>query len=202
MKDQKENEKESGKEKERENRLRLLRRFRYAKDSVLANGMKAGDVYDAAKGIDGMTEDEACDWIDYMKAVDWLFPNGDAVDKKNFRRSLRMWHEMDGYVKALRERQAAVAKAAAAAVRRLHKSQRFCGVGQDAEEMERIKAKAAAERLAKAMAEDGAWTLCEERCAEFRAEGCVRCRHWSVPPQLRERPVPPEECIHFKAKGE
>ena len=191
----KEKQKESNKERIRENPPPPMR-LRHARSSVLCRGeFKAGDVYAAAYRIDGMTIDEACDWIDYMQEVDWVFANGQDVNGKNFRRSLRMWHRVDARVKAARAAEALM-------VSKRHKRATFGGVGADYEEIERIKAKVAAEKKAKAMAEDGAWTLCEERCAEFRAEGCVRCRHWSVPPQLRERPVPPEECIHFKAKGE
>ena len=142
-----------------------------------------------------MTQEEACDWIDYMEEVDWVFANGAPVNNRNFRRSLRMWHKSEARVAALRRGEAMV-------VRMRHKANRFGGLGQNIEEMERIKAKIAADKHAKAMAADDAWTLCEERCAEFCAEGCVKCKHCSVPPQLRVRPMPPEECIHFKSKGE
>lgn len=46
------------------------------------------------------------------------------------------------------------------------------------------------------------WTLCQERCANFKAGQCVRgCK---IPPPQQERPIPPEECRGFSklhAKG-
>ncbi len=43
------------------------------------------------------------------------------------------------------------------------------------------------------------WLLCAERCANFRdgrcAGGCI------TPPDRRPRPIPPEECQHYRANG-
>lgn len=181
----KEKDEERTKEEERENQ-QLQPRVRYARSCELCFGtMCAEMVFDAANEIKGMTRDEACDWIDYMKEVGWVFTSGNPVNKFNFRRSLRMWHKKNEEIN-LRHK--------------LHS--RYANIGQNFEEMERIKAKIAKDKLAKAMAQDDAWELCEERCAEFRADGCPNCKHWSIPPQLRERPIPPEECMHFKQKGE
>ena len=145
------------------------------------------DVIAASMRIKGMTKGEVKAWIEYMDEVDYRFTTGSNVNRRNFRRSMRMFHEMN--------------KAKALAVSHFHKAKYWTGTGTDYEEMERIKAKTAADRLSKAMAKDDAWELCEERCAEFNAEGCPKCRHWSIPPQLRERPVPPEECLNFRQKG-
>jgi len=195
MNNLKENEKERTKERVRENQPPQQPRLRHARTSVICDGcLTAGDVYVAASKIDGMTQEEACDWIEYMEEVGWVFANGAPVNNRNFRRSLRMWHKSEARVAALRRGEAMV-------VRMRHRATRFGGLGKDIEEMERIKAKIAADKHAKAMAADDAWILCKERCAEFNAGGCVQCKHWSVPPQLRERPIPPEECCWFVGKA-
>ena len=47
---------------------------------------------------------------------------------------------------------------------------------------------------------EGDWTLCAERCAAYRGGG--RCGGGCiVPPDRRPRPIPPEDCQHFSAKG-
>lgn len=40
------------------------------------------------------------------------------------------------------------------------------------------------------------WELCAERCGHFKCGEC-RAGH-TTPPQLRARPIPPEECMHFE----
>ena len=142
------------------------------------------DVVAASMRIKGMTTDEVKAWIGYMDEVGYLFATGQQVNRRNFRRSLRMWHKKNEEMAGTR-----------------HMANRFGGLGQNIEEMERIKAKIAADKHAKAMAADDAWILCKERCAEFNADGCIQCKHWSVPPQLRERPIPPEECCWFVGKA-
>ena len=52
------------------------------------------------------------------------------------------------------------------------------------------------------------WQLCEERCALYRAfknenGECRFCRAgYLVPPQLREHPIPPEQCARFGMRDE
>ena len=126
----------------------------------------------AAKKI-GMSRDELDGWIIFMDQVDWLFTNGKAITPNNFLRSLRMWHKMEP---KLREK-----------VRRI-KQPEF-----DYEAQER---RAEAKRKALSLM-PGAWELCDERCANFSG---ARCPHYNIPPQLRERPVPPEECPGYSRK--
>jgi len=46
------------------------------------------------------------------------------------------------------------------------------------------------------------WRLCAERCQHFDSKLC-RCRAGgTVPPDLREHPTTPEECLRFNRKGE
>ena len=149
---------------------------------------KANEVYDAAERI-GMTIEEVNCWMDFMDEVGWRFKDGTQVTKNTFARSLRMWHKVQP-------------KIVAETISRLHKTQRRAQMGCDFEEMERIKKSIAEKKLKAALSEPNAWELCDERCAEFCADGCPKCKHWSIPPQLRERPIPPEQCLHFKAKGE
>ena len=156
--------------------------------SVVCFGeIKASAVYDAAERI-GMTIEEVNCWMDFMDEVGWRFKDGTQVTKNTFARSLRMWHKVQP-------------KIVAETISRLHKTQRLAQMGCDFEEMERIKKSIAEKKLKAALSEPNAWELCDERCANFCADGCPKCKHWSIPPQLRERPIPPEQCLHFKAKG-
>lgn len=146
------------------------------------------DVVAASMRIKGMTKGEVKAWIEYMDEVDYCFTTGRQINRRNFRRSMRMFHEMN--------------KAKALAVSHFHKAKHWTPIGCDYEEMERIKRNIEAKKLKDALAAPNAWELCDERCANFCADGCPKCKHWSIPPQLRERPIPPEQCPHFKAKGE
>ena len=64
-------------------------------------------------------------------------------------------------------------------------------------EYERIKRLEALRRVEMA-AKPESWELCGERCAMYRKGMCSMGR--KIPPQLRERPVAPEECPQFKGK--
>ena len=128
-------------------------------------------------------------WVEYEEETGWKFKDETPITPLNFRRSLRMWYKLDMRFTAL-------------AVSRLHKRQRRAPMGEDYEEMERIKKQREEKALNAALSAPNAWELCDERCARFNPDGCPKCRHWSIPPQLRERPIPPEQCPHFKAKGE
>jgi len=68
----------------------------------------------------------------------------------------------------------------------------------EAEEAESRRRADAAARRAAAAASPGAWTLCAERCANFRAGRCA-CGV-AVPPDHQEHQTPPEECPRFAAK--
>ena len=106
MSNLKEKTKERTKERKRENQQQQ-QRLRHARTSVLFDGrLTAGEVYVAADRIKGMTIDDACDWIDYMNEVGWVFPNGEEVTEKNFGRSLRMWFKTKDRVKVQQEQTA------------------------------------------------------------------------------------------------
>ena len=120
-------------------------------------------------------------WLDYMKEVGWVFSTGATVTPKNCLRSMRMWKKVDERLAAGNGRG------------------RGCAGGADAKEneYERIKRLEALKRVEMA-AKPESWELCGERCAMFREGKCSMGR--KIPPQLRERPVAPEECGQFKAK--
>ena len=186
--------KERTKERREEENQQQQQRLRHARTSVLFDGrLTAGEVYVAADRIKGMTIDDACDWIDYMNEVGWVFPNGDEVSEKNFGRSLRMWFKTKDRVKVQQEQTA----------RRLA---RMNGKRRDGSpDYEAIEAKRRAiqaKRREEASKADGAWDLCAERCANCL--GGKHCPYFATPPQLREWPLAPEQCSKFKpleAKG-
>ena len=103
-----------------------------------------------------------------------------AFTWRNFRRSLRMWHEVEVRSNARCQRRA-----------------------PSAERAEVLRKAADAERQRK-MFEDAAkpesWALCRERCAFAEACGCAK-KH-TIPPQLRPHQIPPEECPDFVKKVE
>lgn len=192
----KEKDKERNKEKDKEiqqqqqrPRLWVYPKPKYVRScycDVCFGKFKANAVYDAAERI-GMTIEEVNCWMDFMDEVGWRFKDGSEVTKKTFARSLRMWHKVQPAI-------------VARAISLIHKRQSRTPMGCDYEEMERIKKSIAEKKLKAALSEPNAWELCDERCAEFCAERCPECKHWSIPPQLRERPIPPEQCPHFVRK--
>ena len=136
----------------------------------------------------GMSPDEAADWLKHMEIANWCFSDEQPVTGRNFGRSMRGWHRIQRKIilaKASREARRAAAlerKGKSAAKRNAYEVQRR------REALRRVE-----------MAKDAAsWELCRERCAMFREGKCSMGR--KIPPQLRERPVAPEECGQFKAK--
>ena len=178
MNNAKENDKESIKETVRENSSSSSAKAKLMRPIALKWAQRFGKPLEAVDR-----------WIKYQEETGWKFKDGTVITPLNFRRSLRMWYKLDMRFTAL-------------AISRLHKTQRLAQMGCDFEEMERIKKSIAEKKLKAALSEPNAWELCDERCANFCADGCPKCKHWSIPPQLRERPIPPEQCPHFKAKGE
>lgn len=139
---------------------------------------------EAARRI-GMTDAEVRGWVGYMEEVGWAFANGKPVDECNFRRSLRMWHVVE-QSKAYAAPPGGRASSRAEEVRRL----------AEAGEARRVAQEEASRRaLAR---EASAWVLCAERCAH--CAGVLCARGMAIPPQLRARPVPPEECPRFTRK--
>ena len=91
------------------------------------------DVVAASMRIKGMTKGEVKAWIEYMDEVDYCFTTGRQINRRNFRRSMRMFHEMN--------------KAKALAVSHFHKAKHWTPIGCDYEEMERIKRNVEAKKL-------------------------------------------------------
>ena len=182
----KENEEKRSRKEERENRLRLRARELHdlcsvkALPSAFERGITSFDLMDAALKID-MSADEVMEWQKFMDSVGWIFATNGAVNWRNFRRSLRMWHirELELSAKADRrgnsaEREAEKRKAA-----------------EKAKEAERVKAAAKPE----------AWLLCHERCRYGLTCGkCGAAPRYTIPPQLREHPIAPEECNGYEPK--
>ena len=130
----------------------------------------------------GMDDDEVNDWLKYMDEVGWTFNNGNAVTARNFRRPLRMWHKMQCRVEASQSR----------------------GMGridQLREDGLKRQRQAAQSRRVSESCKPEAWELCRERCAMYNGGDDARCGFcragFRTPPQLRERPCPPEECPRF-----
>ena len=120
-------------------------------------------------------------WLDYMVSVGWVFSTGGAVTPKNCMRSMRMWRKID-------ERLAAENASALSSATHGNAKQN---------EYEVIKKREQVKRVKQAMKSEN-WELCAERCAMFREGKCV-CGA-KIPPQLRERPIAPQECEQYAAK--
>ena len=122
-------------------------------------------------------------WLTYMENVDWRHKDGSYVTSANFRRSLRAWHEKEGQLVRNKAHsmtpQGLKEKAARDNLRRK-------------EEMEKRRLKADIQ-------DPASWILCEERCANYRGN-CICAEGFSVPPQMRSWPVPPEQCSLFEEK--
>ena len=132
----------------------------------------------------GMNDDEVNDWLKYMDEVGWTFNNGNAVTARNFRRPLRMWHKMKCRVEASQS----------------------CGMGridQLREDGLKRQRQAAQSRRESESCKPESWELCRERCAMYNGGDDARCGFcragFRTPPQLRDRPCPPEECPRFAA---
>lgn len=64
------------------------------------------------------------------------------------------------------------------------------------EELAAIETSAKAVRRNQITVKSEDWELCAERCGHFSGGRC--CAGCATPPQLRARPIPPEECEHFE----
>ena len=187
MKEHKESEEKRSRKEEKEMQQQQPAREPFPIDAVdnrlrreaWAHGIIRKDLVEAA-GDMGICAAEVNCWLKYMHNVNWKMKDGLPVTWRNFRRSLRMWHEVEVRINARCQRRTT-----------------------SAERAEELRRAADAERLKK-MCEEAkkpeAWALCRERCAFAEACGCAK-KHM-IPPQLRSHPIPPEECAEFAAKVE
>ncbi len=130
----------------------------------------------------GLTASQRVAWLAYMQKVDWSYIDGDQVCEKNCMRSMRMWQKYD---KLLAKEQGP------------RFTTNMCNGKASLNDYEAQKQRDAAKR--KALAADAAnWELCAERCSCYCKSKCAcGC---AIPPQLRERPIAPEECAGFQRK--
>ena len=125
-----------------------------------------------------LTAKQAAGWLRYMSEVDWTYPNGRDITPNNCLRSMRMWRVVDERI--------------------AHRDCRKAGETASRNGYEAQKEREAAKR--KALAADAAnWELCAERCGCYcKGECACGC---AIPPQLRERPIAPEECEGYQRKA-
>ena len=131
----------------------------------------------------GLTCEQRKAWLKYMHEVGWCFYDGKPVTPINCLRSMRMWKKVD-------ERKAAENAGNG-------RGRAAVGANSKENEYERLKRLEALRRV-EMSAKPESWELCGERCAMYRHGKCSIGR--KIPPQLRERPVAPEECPQFKGK--
>ena len=126
----------------------------------------------------GLTCEQRKAWLKYMHEVGWCFYDGKPVTPINCLRSMRMWRVVDERI--------------------AHHDCRKAGETASRNEYEVQKEREAAKR--KAQAENPAnWELCAERCGCYcQGECACGC---TIPPQLRERPIAPEECEGYQRKA-
>ena len=137
----------------------------------------------------GYPRGTALKWLAYEDEMGWRFKDGSEVTAENFRRPLRMFaiiEERIGQSRYGARQEADLAQAQEAGLERQRR----------AEESKR----------AEAARQESAWALCAERCAKFQPGKGFKCLcGHALPPDLRERPCPPEECNgftpHEKGKG-
>ena len=136
----------------------------------------------------GMSFAEVNDWLKYMNDVNWTFGSGAKISWRNFRRSLRMWHVVENH-KRYRHKTSTG-----------NQRGKIDQLREDGLKRQRL---AAQSRRESESVKPEAWELCRERCAMYNGGDEARCGFcragYRTPPQLRERPCPPEECARFAA---
>ena len=128
----------------------------------------------------GLTKKQRIEWLQYIDSVGWCYPTGRKITILNFQRSLRMWRVVDDRIKT---------ETGSGRASTLSNAKQ--------NEYEVIKKREQVKRVKQAMKSEN-WELCAERCAMFREGKCV-CGA-KIPPQLRERPIAPEECEQYQGK--
>ena len=148
--------------------------------SAFERGITRRDLVNAAV-LNEMSAAEVMDWQRYMESVGWRLKDGVCVSWRNFRRSLRMWHKKQIEIDARKDRRGGSAE------REAEKRK----AAEKAKEAERVKA----------AAKPGAWQLCRERCRYGLTCGaCGAAPRYTIPPQLREHPIAPEDCKGYEPK--
>ena len=158
----------------------------------------------------GLTRRQCERWLEYQRMItNWHFSGGDRITCHNFRRSLRMWGEIDKQEAEKRQER----KAEALARREIY-AKKAAGAGNGGyrskreAELDRLRAegearvKAAEEkRLKEAIQAPEAWLLCSEECEHYDPANnrCTAGCH--IPPQLRSWPIPPSECHSFAPRA-
>ena len=154
-------------------------------------------------GVDRQT---ATEWMLYRQNIGWRMKDGTPINRYNWRRSIRMFKirkaEIDSDREWVQER---MANRKERRERRRLSNRREELQAAAERGIEAQKREAEKKRRAESSRPES-WALCEERCALYRASKnengeCRFCRAgYLVPPQLRERPVPPQECARFSGR--
>lgn len=116
--------------------------------------------------------DLAAKFYDYYNSKGWLIG---SAPMKNWKSAFRNWYRRRSEFKP-RQSEAAAKESA-----------------RDAKE-KRERDMAHQKRLEAAKCRES-WALCAERCANYRDGKCAKGAKW--PPQLNDRPIPPQECRNF-----
>ena len=133
------------------------------------------------------------EWIEYADEIDYTHKGGDSFTKKNFIRSLRLYHARINSVALKKEREAEAGMKIAA---KKTKEAAMKTPSQIADEQRHKKA--AAKHW-----ENTDWEQCFEECAHCIEEnGKRRCAcGFATPANRRARPIPARECAQFAAKA-
>ena len=144
-----------------------------------------------------MSRAERIEWLKYIDSVGWCYPTGRKVTVLNCQRSMRMWKMVAK--RLIDEKRAKENKSASKG-------------NASRNDYEVQKEREAARRVELATKREN-WELCEERCKhcivcdainkftgeKFVVYSCLK--GYKVPPPVRERPVPPEDCAGFQRKA-
>ena len=144
-----------------------------------------------------MSRAERIEWLKYIDSVGWCYPTGRKVTVLNCQRSMRMWKMVAK--RLIDEKRAKENKSASKG----NASRNDYEVQKEREAAKRVEMAAKPEN----------WELCLERCKHClegvsfsivtgeKSKYCDCVRGFKVPPQLRERPIAPEECAGFERKA-
>ena len=133
------------------------------------------------------------EWIEYADEIDYTHKGGDSFTKKNFIRSLRLYHARINSVALKKEREA---EAGMKLATKKIKEAAMKTPSQIADEQRHKKAAAKNWK-------NNDWEQCFEECANCIEEnGKRRCAcGFATPANRRARPIPARECAQFAAKA-